>query len=102
MAAETQEPASYLDLGLPCESESIWEFTPPCALYCDTSWTLTLDLPQMLELFCGVAAAVAGLACCLASFIPVAMADCVTPPYIPWLLGTCIHVTFCGKWAFGQ
>ncbi|KAH0505557.1 Leucine carboxyl methyltransferase 1 [Microtus ochrogaster] len=63
------------------------------------TWTLVFP---MLELFCGVAAAVAGLACCFASFIPVAMAGCVTPPYIPWLLGTCIRVTFCGKWAFGQ
>lgn len=70
MATKTLEPAS-LDLGLPCESESIWEFTPPCALYCSTSWTLTLDLPQMLELFCAVVAVLAGLACCLASFIPV-------------------------------
>jgi hypothetical protein len=32
-----------LDLGLPCESESIWEFTPPCALYCNTSWAVTLS-----------------------------------------------------------
>lgn len=82
MAAKTLEPAS-LDLGLPCESEFIWEFTPPCALYCSTSWTLTLDLPQMLELFCGVAAVLPELACCLASFIPVAMGGCVIPPYTP-------------------